>query len=292
MRILITGASGQLGAYLLLALAKRAMPATAWSGRQTGELFGFPLQPIDLTQSDTVTAAFRAARPDVVIHAAALTTLADCVRDPERARRVNAQASAQLAELAAETGARLNLVSTDLVFDGTRGGYRESDPPSPLSVYGRTKVDAESAVLAFPRHAVARVSWLFGPSLVGRPTFFTQMVQSLRDGKTLPLFADEWRTPLSLAAAAEGLLALAESDYAGILHLGGPERLSRLEMGQRLAAWLRFDPGLFVPSTRDSVPAPEPRPRDTSLDSTRWRELWPGLAWPTWDEVLGQLARR
>jgi dTDP-4-dehydrorhamnose reductase len=145
-------------------------------------LFGAPLRPVDLADAGAVAAAFREARPDAVLHAAALARVADCHRDPERARRVNAAGSAVLAELAAAAGARLVLVSTDLVFDGARAPYREEDPPAPVSVYGRSKVAAEGAVLAVPRAAVARVSLLFGPSLTGRPSFFDEQVAALRAG--------------------------------------------------------------------------------------------------------------
>jgi dTDP-4-dehydrorhamnose reductase len=288
MRILVTGASGQLGAYLLRELQRRGRDALAWTGSRRGELFGFNLQSVDLADRDAVVAAFRAARPDVVIHAAALSAIADCYREPQRAEQVNARGTGLLAELGAESGARLVYVSTDLVFDGTKSWYRESDATGPLSIYARSKVAGEQAVRAFPRHAIARVSLLFGPSLVGRVSFFDEQLAALRAGTTRRLFVDEWRTPLSLAVAAEGLLALAASDFAGVLHLGGPERLSRLEMGQRLARWLGSSAEI-VPVSRDSVAAPEARPRDVSLDTTQWRAFFPSQERPSWEEALAQL---
>ncbi len=287
MRVLVTGATGLLGPYLLSEL--RGGEATAWSGSRRGELFGIPLRPVDLADADTVASAFREARPDVVLHAAAMARVGDCHRDPERARRVNTQGSALLAELASASGARLVYVSTDLVFDGERGGYREEDAPSPLSVYGRTKADAEAAVLAAPRAVVVRTSLLFGLSLAGRPSFFEEQFLAIWSGESVTLFEDEWRTPLDLRTAAQALVALARSDVTGLLHLGGPERLSRLEMGRRLAAFLGADPGVFVAVRREQVPAPEPRPRDTSLDSSRWRELFPSHPWPTWEEALAHV---
>jgi dTDP-4-dehydrorhamnose reductase len=103
------------------------------------------------------------------------------------------------------------------------------------------------------------------------------------------LFADEWRTPLDLATAARALAALARSDFTGLLHLGGPERLSRLAMGQRLAAFLGADPAPLVAARRAEVPAPEPRPRDVTLDSSRWRGLFPEQPWPAWEEAVRDL---
>jgi dTDP-4-dehydrorhamnose reductase len=156
-------------------------------------------------------------------------------------------------------------------------------------MYGQTKLAAEHAVLASPGSAVVRVSLLFGPSLVGRPSFFVDQVAALRGRRPCTLFEDEWRTPLGLAAAARALLAIARSDVQGLLHLGGPERMSRLDMGRRLAAFLGSDPSAFLPASRNSIPSTEPRPRDTSLDSSRWRQLFPQQEWPTWETALKEM---
>jgi dTDP-4-dehydrorhamnose reductase len=244
---------------------------------------------VDLADADAVASAFRQAQPTAVIHAGAVAIVAECLRDPRRAQQVNVHGSAILAELAAEAGARLLYVSTDLVFDGAKGWYREPDVPAPLSVYGRTKLEAERAVLAIPRSAVLRPSLLFGPTRVGRPSFFDQQLAALRERKPLTLFTDEWRTPLSLITAARALAALVRSDFCGLLHLGGPERLSRWEMGLRLATALHADPAVLVAKTREQVPSAEPRARDTSLNSSKWRELFPQLPWPSWPDTLHEL---
>lgn len=285
MRLLITGASGQLGSYLLREV-RDERGLTAWSGTSAGELFGASFLPVSLADRDGMAAAFRAARPDAVIHAAAWARLSDCHRDPDGARRINVDATAHLAELAATTGARLVLVSTDLVFDGERAPNREADTATPLSIYGRTKLEAETAALAVPRSVVARVSLLYGPSLTGRRSFFEEQVAALRNGRELILFADEWRTPLDLPTAARALVELAGSDVGGIIHMGGPERLSRLEMGQKLAAFLGQGEEGVRAVLRQDAPAPEPRPRDVSLDSSRWRGSFEAVPWPRFDEAL------
>jgi dTDP-4-dehydrorhamnose reductase len=277
MRILLTGASGQLGSYLRREL--QGGDVTVWNSSRE----------VDLADADAVAAAFSAARPVLVLHAAALATVAECWRAPERAWAVNARGTELLAELADRAGARLLLVSTDLVFNGERGGYREADAVAPLSVYGRSKAAAERATLACRNGVVVRVSLLFGPTLAGRPSFFDQQVRSLRSGEPLTLFRDEWRTPISLPTAAQALVGIARSDHRGLLHLGGPERLSRLEMGQRLARSLGLSDAAIVPATRADAPAPEPRPRDTSLDSSLWRGLFPAAEWPAWDDAMRQV---
>ena len=286
MRVLLTGASGQLGSYLLKELTTHGIETIAWSGSTRGSLYNVELQPVDLADRDAVAAAFRAARPDVVIHAAAFARVAECHRDPDRARRINTEGTAQLAQLAGEAKARLLYVSTDLVFDGERGNYTEDDSPSPLSVYGHSKADAEPAVLRLPRGLVVRVSLMFGPSLVGRPTFFDEQVTALRTGKPIKLFADEWRTPVSLGTAATALVALAKSELSGVLHVGGPERLSRADMGHKLAASLGVTNPTIQSVSRNALPGDEPRPRDTSLNSSRWRALFSNIPWPSFSESI------
>lgn len=283
-RLLLTGASGLLGGYLLEQVRGRP-GVVAWSGSTAAVRAGVALQPIDLTDLSAVERSFRDAAPAAVIHAAAMAGVADCARDPRRARRVNTEATATLARLCAAAGARLLLVSTDLVFDGEHAPYAEDAVPRPLSVYGRSKADAEAAVLARAGHAVARVSLLYGPSLGDRPGFFDLQLRALRGGDALSLFADEWRTPLDLPTAALALLRLVESDATGLFHIGGPERMSRLEMGHRLARALGADVGVFRPARRGDAPG-EPRPADTSLDTTRWRARFPDLPGPRLEEAL------
>jgi dTDP-4-dehydrorhamnose reductase len=276
MHLLLTGASGQLGAWI--GASTHAGDLVSWPGPRGGG--------VDLTDADAVADALAAARPDIILHTAALSRVADCHLRPDLARSVNVAATATLAELAERHGIRLVFVSTDMVFDGESAPYRDDAVPSPLSVYGRSKAEAERIVLAGRRNAVVRISLLFGPSRCGRPSFFDEQIAALRAGRHLALFEDEWRTPLDLDTAARALPALARSDVVGIVHLGGPERLSRLEMGRRLAAVLGVDDANIRAVTRADLAAPEPRPRDLSLDSTHWRSLFPDLPWPTYEAAL------
>lgn len=289
MRLLLTGASGQLGSYVLRECLSRGETIEAWSGRWQGELLGCPLRPIDLIDPDAIASAFRAALPDRVVHTAALAGVSDCYGDPLRAARINTHGSAILAELADRAKIPLVHVSTDMVFDGEHAPYCEDAPVSPVSVYGRTKAEAERAIIAYPRHTIVRLPLLFGPTLTSRPSFFDRQVTALRQGQRIALFRDEWRTPLSLLVAARALLHLAASGPWGLLHVGGPERLSRLEMGQKLAAFLNCDPHGIEAISRSSIAAAEPRPADLALDTSRWRGLFPQQKWPDWNDALAEL---
>jgi dTDP-4-dehydrorhamnose reductase len=220
-----------------------------------------------------------------------MAAVGDCVREPERAADVNINGTATLTELCNAAGARLVFVSTDLVFDGEAAPYAEDARKAPLSVYGRTKAVAEDFVLKSGRHAVVRVSLLYGPSRNGKPNFFDAQVAALRDGQPVRLFHDEWRTPLALSSAARAITTIAQSDVTGLMHAGGPERMSRLEMGRRLADHLGVSPaGIEAASRLD--PGGEPRPRDTSLDSTRWRKTFPEAPWASFVAALTEMGVR
>lgn len=289
-RVLLTGASGKLGSYVLRELCSREVPVVAWSARSNVELFGCRCRRVDLRQTDEVVTAYREASPDLVIHTAALSGVGDCYRDPTRARQINTSATRLLADLAARHEARFIYTSTDLVFDGRKTWYVETDCLRPLSIYGNTKAAAERAVLHYPRHLVLRVALLFGPSLNDRFSFFDQQIQAIRSGESCVLFEDEWRTPVSFQTAARAILTAAASDVSGLLHLGGPERMSRLEMGQRLARAIGKSDAPLEAAKRDDFASDEPRPRDTSLCGDRWTELFPDFHRPTYEEELMEMS--
>lgn len=284
---LLTGASGQFGSYLLQQAQEAGLPLVAWSGRAHPPRFGFDLRPVPLAEPAAVTKAYRATPCPTVLHVAALSRIDQCAAQPDVAERVNVEGTRALANLARDHGARLVYVSTDLVFDGRQGHYRETDRPQPLSCYGRSKLAAERLVAELPGSLIVRISLLFGPSLTAQPSYFDRQIAALRAHEHLALYVDEWRTPLSLRTAAAALWQLATSDVTGVLHLGGPERLTRWEMGQRLAARLGTGAGGLVPA-RQPTNGAEPRPRDVSLNSSRWRALFPRSAWPAYEDALNE----
>jgi len=286
LRILLTGASGQLGAYLIDRLRTSGHAATAWSGSASGDRGGVALVPVDLTDPGATDRALAAADPEVILHAAAVSA-AEAVRlDPTRAGAVNVEATARLADWCARRGRRLVFTSTDMVFDGSRAWNREDDPADPVLAYGRTKRAAEPAVLACPGGLVARLSLLFGPSQCGRAAFFDRTMDALRRGEPQTLFDDEYRTPLDLATAAEALVRLAGSSAVGLIHVAGAERLSRFDLVRRAATALGLDARLVLANRRADVPLAEPRPADLSLDTSRLAATLPGLRRPTIEQAL------
>jgi dTDP-4-dehydrorhamnose reductase len=286
MRILLTGASGNLGTYLLDRLAADGREVVAWSGSAASRRGGIDLRPIDLADAPGLAHALDEADPGAVFHLAAISTADGVRRDPDRARAVNVAATAQIAAWCARHGRRLLYTSTDLVFDGSKPWNREDDPAEPVLAYGRTKRGAEAAVLACPGGLVARVSLLYGFARNGRPAFFDRTIAALRRGEPQALFEDEFRTPLDLATAADALARLLDSSAAGLVHLGGAERMSRHQLIARSAAALGLDRSLVRANRQADAASPEPRPADVSLDTSRLASLLPDLRRPTIEEAL------
>jgi len=275
-RVWITGAGGLIGSYLVR-LAGRYAPAF--------QTIPLTRADLDLTDFAAVERRFLADRPRLVIHCAAMSKTPDCQAHPAQARRINVEATGRLAALAAETEADFIFFSTDLVFDGCKGNYVETDPVNPLSVYAQTKVEAEAIVAANSRHIVVRTSLNSGASPSGQSAYNEQLRAAWAAGKTLKLFHDEYRSPISAAATARAIWQLAASPYprGGIWHLAGAERLSRLQIGQLLAGrHPELKAQIESASLREFTGAP--RPPDTSLNCAKIQQhlsfRLPGLsAW-------------
>jgi dTDP-4-dehydrorhamnose reductase len=185
---------------------------------------------------------------------------------------VNARLPGQLARLCRERGLRLVALSTDLVFGGDRAFVREDDPPGPLSVYGRTKLAGEDAVLAAcPGAAVARVALVMGRGHGPRGTSTESVAWALRAGRAVRLFTDEYRTPVDPDSLADALVRLLDRGGAGRYHLGGPERLSRHELGLRVARAVALREAGIEAARQAEYAGADLRAPDVSLDSTRAR---------------------
>jgi len=279
-RWLVTGASGQLGGHLLRQIRQQEPDAqlTALAGRGTVFECGAEVIRIGLEDEQALRACAKSVRPTHILHAGALTSVAQAYAQPEQAARVNTHATRVLAEAAAECDARLVLTSTDMVFDGTNAPYCQTDPPSPISHYGRTKAAAEKILLGFGNVLIVRLPLLYGFPLTDRSTTFWQQVATLRAGRPVALFIDEFRTPISLVDAARALVGLALSEHCGLIHVAGPQRFSRYELIERIARRLSIVRPWLVPVSRLSAQGPEPRPADLSLDGAIFRREFPGLA--------------
>jgi dTDP-4-dehydrorhamnose reductase len=271
VRILVTGAGGLLGGRLASLLAARgAEVVAAW--RQVPPPPGLRSIVVELTDRAALEGVLDAEKPDAVVHAAVVSRAAECERQPALADAVNRRLPGHLAAACRTRAVRLVGLSTDLVFGGHRAFSDEETPPDPTSVYGRTKLAGEEALLAAnPAAAVARVALVLGRGHGPRPTASEAVAWALGRGQTVRLYEDEYRTPVDAVSVSDALLRLLEGTARGRFHLGGPERLSRLALGRRLATVLDLPTEGIEPGRQADHGGPDPRPPDTSLDSTRAR---------------------
>ena len=219
-----------------------------------------------------------------VIHAAAMAGLGQCERDPAAAVQANSTATKAIASVCSEAQTRLISLSSDQVFAGGPpaaggavpiGGYREHDATGPLNHYGLTKQQAEVAILSTnaPGITIVRLALVVGRSLQGGRSSSEQLIAQVARGELPTLYQDEFRTPICVADVCIAIEELLPMRDVKLLHLGGPERMNRVELGQRI---LRLA-GLNEACNAVDVPEPSPceakRPRDVTLNSSLAREI-------------------
>jgi dTDP-4-dehydrorhamnose reductase len=267
-RVVVTGAAGQLGRFLIPVLQQSEATIIAFGSRPDA---GIDVA-IDLAERDDTMQALRAARPDIVIHAAACTDVDGVEREPDRGERSNARATQNVAEATKKSGGYLIAVSTDMVFPGDGGApYAEDASPAPISAYGWSKLLAERAVVeADSRFAVARTAWLYG----GAGKHFPRTVLTLlRDRGAIEVVDDEFGSPTYAGDLAAALVQLAIRRGEGVVHLVNEGRASRFALARETAAIAGFDPAQVRPiSTAEFLeryPLPARRPADSTLCNVR-----------------------
>lgn len=275
-RWLITGAGGQLGVDLLRVL----------SGRDGVEAVGLARADLDITDDVAVRDAFAEIRPDVVINAAAYTAVDAAETDEAGATLGNEVGPRNLAVAAAAAGARMIQVSTDYVFPGdATEPYDEDAPTGPRSVYGRTKLAGEQAVLAAHPDGgyVVRTAWVYGAS---GANFVKTIARLERERETISVVNDQRGSPTWSHDLAVGLVALADSTApAGVYHCTNSGSTTWFDFARAIFEELGADPQRVRPTTTDAFPRPAPRPAYSVLSDRKWRAAGlPQL--PHWRDAL------
>ncbi|MFZ5517599.1 MAG: SDR family oxidoreductase [Candidatus Zhuqueibacterota bacterium] len=267
-KLLITGGSGFVGTFVTELAAPGYEVYSLYSQHVPGHRKATLIQ-VNFTNPDQLHQVLARVRPDIILHTAAISKPDACEADRDRTVQVNIQATVSLADWARANGARMIFTSSDLVFDGRRGHYSEDDATNPISFYGETKARAEQLLSAMDFNcALVRLALVYGIGQLHQENFFHQMVNQLRAGKSVNLFYDQFRTPISGITLAEALLELAESDFTGILHVGGSERISRWDFGLKACAILNLPTDTLQRTSMFDFPSAASRPQDVSMNTT------------------------
>lgn len=275
MRVLVTGGTGQLARAIQQSWDEHALTVLG-----SAEL--------DLANPQSVHAAVRAARPQIVVNTGAFTQVDRCETEADRAMAVNGVAVGHLAEACETLGAVLVQISTDYVFDGTgTRPYREDDPTHPVSVYGRTKLEGERQAARCARHLIVRTSWLYD---AWGKNFFNTMLNAAAQGRSLKVVDDQRGAPTTCRALARQIRLAIRRDWSGLIHAtcGGE------------TTWHGFAEEIFrstgvtarlSPCTTAEYPTPAKRPSYSVLDAGHRRSLGPDLM-PDWKEALAEVVER
>jgi len=245
MQILITGANGQLGHELVR--------ATVAAGH---EVIATSHETLDITDKSAVDAVITAARPDVVIHAAAWTAVDACESDPEKALLVNGTATKYIADAAHAVGAHVVYISTDYVFDGSKtSAYDEEDAPNPQSVYGSSKLAGERAL--GPNDAIVRIAWVcgfYGSNMV-------KTILRLAEQPQLKFVDDQIGNPTFADDAAEMIVRIATEKRSGTWHVTNQGDVSWYEFAREVLMAAGFDAGKVAPIKTHELQPPRPAKR-------------------------------
>ena len=279
MRVLVTGSNGLLGTKLLerLIADPAAEPLGASRGERANAYLGdIPFWQLDVTDAAAVERVLDAARPDAVVHTAALTDVDGCERQRDLAEAINRDGAANVARACAARGVRLVHLSTEYVFDGAAGPYREDDRTNPLGWYATTKHAGEQAVIASGGSwAVARTTIIYGYAPHVRANFVLWLLGRLRAGERANIVDDQVGSPTFADNLAEMTLALAASDRVGIFNTVGADVMSRYAFARVVAETFGLDPDLLDPISTASLNQLAPRPLRAGLLMDRFRAAFP-----------------
>jgi dTDP-4-dehydrorhamnose reductase len=246
MKVLVTGANGFLGYYLVKQLLEKDFYVIA-TGKGVNRLpfqeqSNFIYKEMDITDPFRVYDVFEENKPDVVIHSAAMSKPDECELNQWDAYLVNVEGTISVLLNASENKSHFIFLSTDFVFDGERGMYKEDDLPNPVNFYGKTKLEAEDAVKEYEYEwAIVRTITVYGKTFSGRISFPELIKEKLQKGETYNVFDDQLRTPTYAEDLASGIISIIEKKALGIYHLSGTDAMTPYEMALKIADYLQID---------------------------------------------------
>jgi dTDP-4-dehydrorhamnose reductase len=266
VKILVTGAGGLLGTRICeLALKNKHTVYSTYS--QHTPTYGTQIK-LDITDKTALTRTFEKVKPDAVVHAAAISDVDKCEKEKALAWKINTEATGNIAEQCFKKSCFLLYVSTDYVFDGSKGNYLETDLPNPINYYGLTKLEGEISVKkSNAKHCAARTSVLYGANpAAGKINFALWLINKLQKKEEVKIVTDQRNSPTYNTNLAEMILEIVEKQTTGTFHLAGAEPVTRYKFAQRIAETFELDPELISPTSSENMSWLAKRPKDTSLN--------------------------
>lgn len=289
MNIAVTGVSGLFGVNAAAQLRQHHLVSGAYHN-QPIEMDGARLAAVDVVDPLSVATWIRAVQPDLVLHAAGLTNVDGCERNPALARALNCDAAGVVAHAAFTAGAALVHISTDHIFDGTSSWYEEDSAPSPVNLYASTKLEGERVVRqAHPQAYIVRTNF-YGWGHRRRQSFSDWVVGALRRGETLTMFNDVFFTPILVNDLIDTIMDLVATNVPGVYHVAGGQRLSKYAFAVELADHFGLDRAQIVPVSIEGFSFKARRPRDMSLATGKVGAAV-GRSMPTAAAGIARLAR-
>jgi dTDP-4-dehydrorhamnose reductase len=266
MRIFITGGSGLAGSKLAeMALARGEQVYSGYAHNQPP--YGKEVK-FDLLDANGIRDIIERMRPDIIVHSAALTDVDRCEREKDLAYKINVEGTRAIAEAARRAGSYLIYISTDYVFDGQRGLYREEEETNPVSYYGLSKLQGEQFCL--DQGCIARTCVIYGSRPAsGKVNFALWLLNALKSGKEARVVTDQFITPTLNSNLAAMVLEAADRHLSGIYHLSGASRVSRYDFACELARAFDLDRRLILPTQMSDIGWLARRPMDSSLDTSK-----------------------
>ncbi len=265
MRIFITGASGLLGSKVAETALEKGWEVYSGYNSNRPE-FGEPVK-FDLANPDSIVRTIKDVKPDAIVHSAALTDVDKCEVEKDLAYKINVEGTKIVAEMARKIGAFMVYVSTDYVFDGNKGMYREDDETNPINHYGYTKLLGERFCRDF---CIARPCVIYGSKPAsGKVNFVLWLIDRLEKGEEVKIITDQWITPTLNTNLANMIIECVERELRGIYHLAGATRVSRFEFAKEIARTFRLDENLIKLAKMSDMSWIAKRPRDSSLDVSK-----------------------
>ncbi len=237
----------------------------------------------DITNASAFESAMQQIRPDLIVHSAAIPDLDICEADPDRGFLVNYQGTCNVANAARQVGAGLVHISTDAVFDGKkRTPYVETDPTGPITVYGRSKLQAEEAAKSVERHWIFRVSVLFGP---GKTNFVEKGLRKIAAGEEYKVASDQMGNATLTSDAGLKIMEVVEAGHCGLYHLANQGACTRFELARTAAELSGFDPAKVIGIPDAQMQRRAPRLKYSVMEMTALKSAGFSLPRP-WQEAL------